>query len=195
MLTISRRNFGLTACACFAPEALGIQSAAALPTGYTPSDFTPESGKAPGMHARALTKMRDGSRHWAIVFGKGDEVMSGLADWAKRENVKAGQLSAVGALSSALFGWFDKERRAYRDIPVDQQVECIFFVGDVGMAEGKPALHVHGCVGKPDGSLAGGHVLRAVVWPTLEVFVTEFEMRLDKRKDAETELELFELEP
>jgi uncharacterized protein len=147
------------------------------------------------MHARALTKIRDGSRHWAIVFGKGDEVMSGLADWAKRENVKAGQLSAVGALSSALFGWFDKERRAYRDIPVDQQVECISFVGDVGMAEGKPALHVHGCVGKPDGSLAGGHVLCAVAWPTLEVFVTEFEMRLDKRKDAETELDLFELEP
>jgi predicted DNA-binding protein with PD1-like motif len=195
MLTVTRRIFGLTACACLAPEALASARAEGLPSGYTPPDYHPDPGKAPLMQTRALTKMSNGVRHWALVFGKGDEVMSGLADWAKRENIKAGQLNAVGALSSVLFGWFDKEPRAYRDIPVDEQVECISFIGDVGMAEGKPALHVHGCVGKPDGSLVGGHVLRAVVWPTLEVFVTEFEAPLEKRKDAETELELFQLEP
>jgi uncharacterized protein len=101
--------------------------------------------------------------------------MSGLADWAQREDIKAGHLTAIGALSSVLFGWFDKNLRAYRDIPVDQQVECISFVGDIGFAEGKRALHVHGSVGRPDGSLTGGNVRRAVVWPTLEVFVTVFE--------------------
>jgi uncharacterized protein len=152
--------------------------------------FKPESGMATKMSARPLSDMRDGARHWALVFAKDDEVMSGLVDWAKRENNRAGQLNAIGALSSALFGWFDKDLRAYRNIPIDQQVECISFVGDVGVAGGKPALHVHGCVGRP-----GGHVLRAVVWPTLEVFVTEFERPLQKRKDNETELELFELAP
>jgi predicted DNA-binding protein with PD1-like motif len=96
-------------------------------------------------------------------------------------------------LSSVLFGWFDKDLRAYKDIPVDQQVECISFIGDIGFAEGKPALHVHGSVGRPDGSLAGGHVLRAVVWPTLEVFVKVFEQPLAKRKDQETGLQLFDL--
>jgi predicted DNA-binding protein with PD1-like motif len=56
-------------------------------------------------------------------------------------------------------------------------------------------LHDHGCVGRPDGSLADGHVLRAVVWPTLEVFVAEFERSLNKRKDQQTELKLSDLSP
>jgi uncharacterized protein len=193
MLTITRRSFGFTACACLATESLAQGRAQALPPGFTPSDFQPESGKAPSVQARAFAQTSDGSRPWALVFGKGDEVMSGLADWAKRENIKAGHLTAIGALSSVLFGWFDKDLRAYRDIPVDEQVECISLIGDVGFAEGKPALHVHGSVGRSDGTLVGGHVLRAVAWPTLEVFVTVFERPLAKRKDQETDLELFDL--
>jgi uncharacterized protein len=188
MPAITRRSFGFTACACLAPEALAGDRAEALPSGFTASDFQPESGKAPAMQARALAKTADGSRPWVLVFGKGDEVMSGLADWAKRENIEAGHLTAIGALSSVLFGWFDKDLRAYRDIPIDQQVECISFLGDIGFADGKPALHVHGCVGRPDGSLAGGHVLRAIVWPTLELFVTAFERPIAKRKDQESDL-------
>jgi predicted DNA-binding protein with PD1-like motif len=193
MLTITRRSFGVTACACLAPAAMATDRAEALPSSFTPSDFQPESGRAPSMQARALAKTIDGSRPWILVFGKGDEVMSGLADWAKREDIKAGHLTAVGALSSVLFGWFDKDLRAYKDIPVDQQVECISFLGDIGFAEGKPALHVHGSVGRPGGSLVGGHVLRAVAWPTLEVFVTVFERPLTKHKDQETDLQLFDL--
>jgi hypothetical protein len=110
----------------------GPRSRPGAPLGLHPPDFQPASGKAPSMQARALAQTSDGARPWVLVFGKGDEVMSGLADWAKRENIRAGHLTAVGALSSVRFGWFDKDRRAYRDIPVDEQVECISFLGDVG---------------------------------------------------------------
>jgi predicted DNA-binding protein with PD1-like motif len=61
-----------------------------------------------------------------------------MLSWAKRENIKAGTLTAIGALSSVLFGWFNKDLRAHRDIPVDQQVECISFLGDIGFAEASP---------------------------------------------------------
>jgi uncharacterized protein len=193
MLTVSRRSFGLAACACMAPEALARSSAAPLPFGYTPSTFQPKSGEAPLMQARLVGEAADGARNWAIVFGKDDEVMSGLSDWMKREDIGGAHLTAIGALSSARFGWFDRELRAYREIPVDEQVECISLIGDIGLAEGKPALHIHGCVGRPDGIVIGGHVLRAVAWPTVEVFASAFPRPLQKRKDDETNLELFDL--
>jgi predicted DNA-binding protein with PD1-like motif len=82
---------------------------------------------------------------------------------------------------------------AYRNIPVDEQVECISLMGDIGVAEGKPALHIHGCVGRSDGRITRGRLLRAVVWPTLEVFVSEFERPLQKRSDPQTKLDLFDL--
>jgi predicted DNA-binding protein with PD1-like motif len=192
MLTVSRRSFGLAACACMAPEALARANDQSLPSGYTPSNFTPKAGKAPSMQSR-LVGGEKGARNWVVAFGKGDEVMSGLTDLMKREDIKGAHLTAIGAFSSALFGWFDKDLKAYRDIPVTEQVECISLIGDVGVAEGKPALHVHGCVGHPDGRVTGGHLLQAVTWPTLEVFVSEVERPLQKRKDDETSLELFDL--
>jgi predicted DNA-binding protein with PD1-like motif len=192
MLTVSRRSFGLAACACMAPEALARADELSLPAGHTSSNFAPRAGKAPLMQSR-LVGGEKGARNWVAAFGKGDEVMSGLTDLIKREDIKGAHVTAIGALSSALFGWFDKDLKAYRDIPVNEQVECISLIGDVGVAEGKPALHVHGCVGHPDGRVTGGHLLRAVTWPTLEVFISEVERPLHKRKDDETSLELFDL--
>jgi hypothetical protein len=59
MVTITRRSFGLTACACLAPAAMATDRADALPSGFTPSDFQPESGRAPSMQARALANLTD----------------------------------------------------------------------------------------------------------------------------------------
>lgn len=165
-----------------------------LPSGYTPTDHMPESGKAPGLQTKVVSGGNGQPRTWALVFGKGDEVMSGLADWAEQEGVSGARLQGIGAFSSALLAWFDKERRAYRNIPVDGMVECVSLLGDVGLVEDKPVLHVHACVGHEDGTARGGHLLQASVFPTLEVFVTETEAPLHKHRDAETTLELFQLE-
>jgi predicted DNA-binding protein with PD1-like motif len=39
----------------------------------------------------------------------------------------------------------------------------------------------------------GGHMLEAIVWPTLELFLTAYRTRLIKTHDAETNLSLFDL--
>ncbi len=194
MMISSRRGcFGLMACACFATDASLAAGAEALPAGYTAPTHKPEPGKAPHMQARIVSGAGSSSRVWAVIFREGDEIMSGLSDWMAREKIHGAHLTAIGAFSSALFGWFDKDKKAYRDIPIVEQVECIGLIGDIGLVEGKPALHVHGSVGLQDGSVKGGHLLRAVASPTLEVFVTESTIPLHKTQDKATTLELFNL--
>jgi predicted DNA-binding protein with PD1-like motif len=78
-----------------------------------------------------------GPRAWPIIFREGDEIMSGLAGWAQRETVSGAHLTAIGAFSSALFGWFDKNQKAYREIPVKEQVECIGLIGEIGLVGSK----------------------------------------------------------
>ena len=52
------------------------------------------------------------------------------------------------------------------------------------------ALHVHGAVALPDGTVKGGHLLHAIVFPTIEVFATESGVELRKTKNAQSTLEL-----
>ncbi len=190
--SMPRRHAFLCACACMAAE--GVRTAsAAPPPGYTAPTHQPEPGRAPAMQARVVSGQDGGPRSWAVIFRDGDEVMSGLTDWMKRERIAGAHLTAIGAFSSALFGWFDKEQKAYRDIPVREQTECVGLIGDIGLVDGKPALHVHGSVAGADGIVKGGHLLAAVASPTLEVFVTETAMALHKREDPATTLELFDL--
>ena len=190
---MSRRSaLGFAVCACAATDA-AFAASSPLPANYTSPTHMPEPGQAPGLQARLITGANGGLRSWALVFAKGDEAMSGLSDWMRRENIQGAHLSAIGALSAALFGWFDKDQRAYLNIPVNEQVECISLNGDIGVVDGKPALHVHGCVARRDGSVTGGHLLSATVFPTLEMFVTEAQVPLPKQQDPETTLELFKL--
>jgi predicted DNA-binding protein with PD1-like motif len=51
-------------------------------------------------------------------------------------------------------------------------------------------LHAHVVVGKADGTAHGGHLLAAVVRPTLEVILVESPRHLQRRHDAETGLAL-----
>jgi uncharacterized protein len=192
MTSLSRRSWlTLTACACVSVgDAFGAEE---VPPGYTSPFQLPESGKAPGMRVRQTTVAASAPRSWIIVFANGYEVMSGLTDWVRREKIAGAHLSALGAFSSAKFAWFDKDKRAYRDVPTNEQVECVSLIGDVGLVNGHPVLHVHGCVAREDGAVRGGHLLEATVFPTLELFLTESHVPLSKKLDLSTNLELFDL--
>ena len=147
-------------------------------------------GKAPGMTSRLLSD-HDGVKEYVVIFAKGDEVLSGVTDFATREHIVAARFTAIGALSRATVGWFDKGRKAYKLNRVDEQVELASLIGDVGLVQGKPAIHTHMTVGLSDGSVRGGHLVEAVTFPTVELFLTAFAAPLQKLPDPETGLSLF----
>jgi hypothetical protein len=163
------------------------------PKGYTRPGPVTDRGLAPGLQTRLIAQSPGGEKTYAVIFAKGDEVLSGLTEFAERQKIMAGYFTAIGALKSALFGWFDSARKAYRNIPINQQVEMISLIGDVGVVNGAPQIHAHGAVGLPDGQVRGGHLLEAIAWPTLELFFTVYPAPLVKKTDLETNLFLFDL--
>jgi predicted DNA-binding protein with PD1-like motif len=135
----------------------------------------------------------DGAATYAVVFDTGEEVIAGLTDFAKRQRLAAGSFTAIGGFSHATLGFFDIERKDYRQIPVGEQVEVLSLVGDVTLDRGEPKIHAHVVVGKADGTTRGGHVLSAHVRPTLEVIVVESPAHLRRTIDNETGLALIDL--
>jgi len=131
---------------------------------------------------------------WAVVFDRGDEPVAGLESFAREQGLTAASFTGIGAFSDATLGYFDWESKEYEEIPVSEQVEVLSLIGDLAEKDGEPALHAHVVVGLRDGSARGGHLLRGVVRPTLEVVLHRSPAHLRKRHDPASGLALIDLD-
>jgi uncharacterized protein len=136
---------------------------------------------------------KDGLKTFAIVFDKNDEVRKQLLEFANTNRFADAHLTAIGAFSEVKLGFFDRQQKTYKTIPVNEQVEVLSFSGNIVQKDGKPTLHAHVVVGKSDGTAHGGHFLEGRVWPTLEMIVSEMPGHLRRSHDEESGLALINL--
>jgi predicted DNA-binding protein with PD1-like motif len=149
------------------------------------------AGKAPHMLAK-LVKDAPDEKVYAIVFYNGDEALSGLTDFAIEHKIEDAHFTGIGAVAGATLAWLDPAKKIYHRIAVEQQVEVLSLTGDVATFDGKPVVHMHAALGKPDGSTVGGHVFELHVNPTLEVFMTVNSTALKKRPDADSGMKVID---
>jgi predicted DNA-binding protein with PD1-like motif len=133
-------------------------------------------------------------RTFLLVLEAGEEAMGTLLTFVRQQHLTAGHLTAIGAVSSAVLGFFDRKAKDYQRLPQDGQAEVLSLIGDVALKEnGEPGLHIHAVLGLPDGSTRGGHLIEATVWPTLEVILTESPRHLRRTFRPELGLALIDL--
>ncbi len=143
------------------------------------------------MHSKLLNA--DPPITYAVVLDTGDEVIVELGKFVREQEVEAASVTAIGAFSRAVLGYFQWETKQYKKIAVDQQVEVLSLLGDVAVGDQGPTLHLHAVLGKADASVVGGHLIEAHVRPTLEVILIQPPSYLRKRKDPETGLALIDI--
>jgi hypothetical protein len=136
-----------------------------------------------------------GQRTFVIVLDPGEEAFATLIGFATEQGVDGASLTAIGAFERATVGWFDLDAKTYRKIPVHEQCEVLSAIGDVALGDddGKPSLHVHAVLGLSDGTTRGGHLLEAIVRPTLEITLVETPGHLRRRKRPEIGAALIDL--
>jgi predicted DNA-binding protein with PD1-like motif len=66
---------------------------------------------------------------------------------------------------------------------VNEQVEVLSLIGDVALYGDESKLHAHVVLGKSNGAVIGGHLLKAIVHPTLELILEEAPGYLQRRID------------
>jgi predicted DNA-binding protein with PD1-like motif len=130
-----------------------------------------------------------------VILDSGEEAFAALTKFANDAGITAASLTAIGAFESATVGWFDFERKAYREIEVGQQCEVLSAIGDVAVNdEGKASLHLQVVLGLCDGTTRGGHLLKGNVRPTLEVVLTDTPAKLRRKKQAGIGIALIDLD-
>ena len=140
---------------------------------YTRGEPNTALGRAPRARVHVVSE-HEGRRTFVIAFGPGDEVLPGLAELARGRSWKSAHFSGIGSFSSATLGWFDFDRKEYREIPRRGTLEVVSFNGNVTLdPDGAPLVHVHCAVAGQQGEVTGGHLLEGKVAATLEVFLVE----------------------
>lgn len=143
------------------------------------------------MKSQLLTRSEEPLKKYAVILETGDRFTACMLQFAREQALTGSQFSAIGAFNHVTLGYFDWQRKDYNRIQVDEQVEVVSLLGDVALdAKSQPALHAHVVVAKCDASAWGGHLLDAVVRPTLEIMITQSPATLVRRYDDETGLAL-----
>lgn len=156
-----------------------------------PEPITAE-GKAPGLKTHLLSE-EHGRKSYVLAFHKGDEVMAGLTEFARKQHLTGAHLTGIGAFSKATLAWYDVRRKAYRTIPVNTEVEVASLIGNITAdRDNSPLVHIHCVVSDPNGKATAGHLLEAQVSVTLEVFLTEEPTPVHKFMDEAVGLKLIE---
>ena len=136
------------------------------------AEATPH-GLAPGVK---VTELSPNSRTFQITFARGDEVASGLLDFAEKNHLTNSHFTALGAFDHAVLGWYDLSKRAHKKIRIDEEMEVASFVGNITLdAKGKPVVHAHCVVGLSDGRAMAGHFVEGHVSLVMQVYLTDSE--------------------
>jgi predicted DNA-binding protein with PD1-like motif len=133
-----------------------------------------------------------GVKTYLLEFRTGQEVMQGLLAFAKKHKLVAGHLTGIGAISEAVIGYFDPEKKIYLRNPEKGQAEVLSLTGNLALYNNEPFFHIHVALGLRDGSARGGHLFEAIVRPTVEVVLTAYPKPVRRKVDPETGLPLLD---
>lgn len=144
-----------------------------------------QTGRSPGVKVKLISDRGD-TKTYALIFSAGDEVLSGLLEFAINYHVKSAHFTGIGDAKTSKFGWYDASKKMFKVNQLDSFAEITSMVGDIALLNNNPVVHAHINLATQDGIVHGGHLLEAWVDPTLEVMMTVEPIELYKRLAPES---------
>lgn len=123
-----------------------------------------------------------------LGFKRGEEVTSGLREFLKARNIRAGHFSGLGAAESLEIAFYSLLTKEYERKAANYDVEILSLLGNVAMMDGEPIIHMHGVFGKRDYSAFGGHVFKIIVSGSCEIHLTALDGFMKREPDESTGL-------
>ena len=135
----------------------------------------------------------DKQKTYAIVLESGEEAMEQILAFANEKKIAASQFTAIGAFSETIVGFFDFSIKDYKKTHFNQQMEVLSLMGDITIFKDQYKIHGHIVLAKEDGSAYGGHLMKGIVHPTLEIILTESPVYLQRKMDKDAGIPLIKI--
>lgn len=123
-----------------------------------------------------------------LVMEAGEPVMETLRRWLAEHKISGGSFTAIGGLRQVTLKYFNTTTRTYEEREINEQLEVLHLIGNVGLLEGQPFVHAHITVGTREYQTYGGHFGDGIVSPVLELVLTRVGGTFTRRANAESGL-------
>lgn len=122
-----------------------------------------------------------------------DEIIASLETICKENEIKSARVHAIGAVKNATVAMFDFAKGDYNETKLDRFMELLSLEGNVTQMNGETYIHLHASFGDSEGKAYGGHLKNAVIGATCEMFIEPLENVVNRIKDSDTGLNIFDL--
>ena len=138
-------------------------------------------------------KSQNTDNGFILKLNRGEEIIETLNSFFESEGISAGFFYGLGGVSNPEIAFYELERKEYVTTTYRGLFEVSNITGNLSQLDGKLALHVHITIAGSDLVAKAGHLTRAWVAGTLEIYFTTFNDELQRKYDEETGLNLLNL--
>ncbi len=122
---------------------------------------------------------------------KGEEILEKIKEISLKENIKLANVNALGATNDFTVGVFKVDEKKYYSNDFKGNFEIVSLTGSTNTMNGEFYTHIHMSAGNEKGEVFGGHLNRAIVSATCEMFIEIIDGEVDRYFDEEIGLNLF----
>lgn len=115
-----------------------------------------------------------------IRLDPGEEVIASVGEVCKKEAVRLGVVSGIGAVGKATVGLFKPDSKEYFSTTMEKPFEITNLAGNVSEMNGELYLHLHITLADSEHNAFGGHLNEAVVSATAEIWIDIVEGEVDR---------------
>jgi hypothetical protein len=134
----------------------------------------------------------NGDKELMVRLEHDADLVQSITELARSKGIEAGSFTAIGALKSARFAYYDQRGHEYRETRVDSACELASCTGNISLKDGECFAHIHVVLADEAGHTTAGHLLEGIVFAA-EVHLRQLEgPKLERKHDEVTGLSLWE---
>src|SRR3989338_5541708 len=127
---------------------------------------------------------------YVLNFGRGDELLSTLREFLKKENIKAGYFTGLGAAGVLDLAYYNLATKEFERHTIKEDVEILSLIGNIAMLKDETIIHTHGTFGRKDLSVFGGHIFSLHISGACEIHLTKLSGEMTRAYNETTGLNL-----
>ncbi len=127
-----------------------------------------------------------------LRIDKEEEIIEKIKEVCEKEQVKLANINGLGAVNKFVVGLLDTKEKKYYSQEYKGDFEIVSLTGSISTMDGEIYDHIHMSAGGRDNKIYGGHLNKANVSATCEVFINILDGEIDRKFSEEIGLNLIE---